>query len=400
MVLVSKFVCPNNQYYEQYIKYINRTGAVRNENYIRYSAYADLYLDNEQKTRPDYDSFSVTESPERTSALFTSEQDSCSKEELKKMKAQFELAQKNGSPMWQTVMSFDNRFLQKYNLYDKKTNTVDEIHFHHVTRAAMAELLKRKSMEGTAIWTAAIHYNTDHIHIHIATVEPHPTRPTIQINGNEVRRGSFKKNSLRWMESKAVNTLIDRTEQREQINRLIRSNLVASKKADELSKDRKLKQHFLNLYRRLPSDRRMWNYNHNAIKHLVPQINQLTNQYIQSYHPKDFTALCQHLTKEESYLKELYGVGKLARYADYKQDKIHDLYVRMGNAILKECREYAKKQEQWNYKSTDKTRKHLRTGQTHSLKISLNRTLKKWKNQKAYEQMLQETQQLHDMSFE
>ena len=316
------------------------------------------------------------------------------------MKAQFELAQKNGSPMWQTVMSFDNRFLQKYNLYDKKTNTVDEIHFHHVTRAAMAELLKRKSMEGTAIWTAAIHYNTDHIHIHIATVEPHPTRPTIQINGNEVRRGSFKKNSLRWMESKAVNTLIDRTEQREQINRLIRSNLVASKKADELSKDRKLKQHFLNLYRRLPSDRRMWNYNHNAIKHLVPQINQLTNQYIQSYHPKDFTALCQHLTKEESYLKELYGVGKLARYADYKQDKIHDLYVRMGNAILKECREYAKKQEQWNYKSTDKTRKHLRTGQTHSLKISLNRTLKKWKNQKAYEQMLQETQQLHDMSFE
>ena len=126
----------------------------------------------------------------------------------------------------------------------------------------------------------------------------------------------------------------------------------------------------------------------------------MTNQYIQSYHPKDFTALCQHLTKEESYLKELYGVGKLARYADYKQDKIHDLYVLMGNAILKECREYAKKQEQWNYKSTDKTRKHLRTGQTHSLKISLNRTLKKWKNQKAYEQMLQETQQLHDMSFE
>lgn len=401
IVLVSKFVNPNNRYYKEYINYIDRSDAVRNESYFQYSAYADRYMDDDKKTQHTSTGFTADEIPKKTSALFTKEQDRCSKETLEKIKSQFELAQESGSPMWQTVISFDNRFLSKHNLYCKKTNTVDELHIRRVTRTAMEELLKRESMEGSAIWTAAIHYNTDNIHVHIATVEPHPTRPIIIYKGKEMRRGSFRKGSLYWMESKAANALVDRTAQRDQINQLIRSNMVASKRTMKLNRDSQLKELFFNIYRRLPADRRMWNYNQNAMKYLVPQINKLTNEYIKLYHQNDFTNVCRLLIKEEDYLKELYGVGQLARYADYKENKIHDLYERMGNAILKECREYSRQEQKWLHQISDSKLGSVKQSQSNkhgivdSLKGQMNRTYQKWRNQKSYEQLLNSLEQDH-----
>lgn len=88
-----------------------------------------------------------------------------------------------------------------------------------VTRLAMKEMQKRGDRK-SSIWSAAIHFNTDNIHIHVATVEPFPTR----------ERGKRKPKTLDAMKGKVVNNLLDRKQEQKQINDLIRNNMVGRKK--------------------------------------------------------------------------------------------------------------------------------------------------------------------------
>lgn len=46
---------------------------------------------------------------------------------------------------------------------------------YEATRKAVSKMLKSEGLEN-AVWSAAIHFNTDNIHVHIATVEPEPMR--------------------------------------------------------------------------------------------------------------------------------------------------------------------------------------------------------------------------------
>src|SRR5699024_440414 len=119
--------------------------------------------------------------------LFTNEDDFLTEDKKKEMKKYFQLAQKNKSPMWQDVISFDNDWLEKQGLYHSETNEVDEMKLKNVVRESMTALLKSEYMNDTAKWTASIHYNTDNIHVHIATVEPIPTREKIKYYDKETK---------------------------------------------------------------------------------------------------------------------------------------------------------------------------------------------------------------------
>lgn len=76
--------------------------------------------------------------------LFTSERDSLSEDELKTVKEGYQVAQKNGSPLWQDVISFDNSWLEEQGLYDSVTHTVNEDKLRDVSRKAVDELLKQE----------------------------------------------------------------------------------------------------------------------------------------------------------------------------------------------------------------------------------------------------------------
>ena len=152
VTFMSRFVIPRSSVFQKYMDYIDREEAVRNDNWMQYSAYTDFYMDNPEK-QP------VSLQPERTSALFTSTLDSLSPEQKQALKGRFRLAQKNKSPMWQNVISFDNRFLQEYGIYDSKTGMVDINRLREITRASMDAFLKKEKMQG-AVWSAAVHFKT------------------------------------------------------------------------------------------------------------------------------------------------------------------------------------------------------------------------------------------------
>ncbi|WP_342719899.1 MobP2 family relaxase (plasmid) [Bacillus paramycoides] len=374
VVLKTKFVLPSSDVFQNYIDYVDREEAKSEVklNPKMFETYQD-YMGNSEKT----------------SALFTEQANRLTESEKKSLKEMFKTAHENGSIMWQDVISFHNPWLEKQGIYDEKTKTLDEKKLMDVTRLAMKEMQKRKGLEKSSIWSAAIHFNTDNIHIHVATVEPFPTR----------ERGKRKPKTLDAMKGKVVNNLLDRKQEQKQINDLIRNNMVGRKKEDSVFnwRNQHLKPLFLQIYKQLPSDKRQWQYSYNTIQPLKPQIDELSSRYIQHHHKKDYDQFLQKLDKEVQVFKEAYGEGKYDKkqYENYKMNKISDLYKRMGNAFLQEMKAYDKEQKRIHHMKKSKSFRKFQ--QNVSIQYSMRKVegafkseYESWKNQKYYERMQRE----------
>ena len=170
--------------------------------------------------------------PNKTSGLFTSEKDNLSEDEKMQLKEIFEQAQSNESVMWQTVISFDNRWLKQNGIISKNDDAIDEAKLKEVARGGVNRMLEAEKLDN-AVWSGAIHFNTDNIHIHIATVEPVPMRekkeytqyeyayqkgkrirkPILDENGKPLTKmeykGRFKAKSIEKCKSYVVNELVN-----------------------------------------------------------------------------------------------------------------------------------------------------------------------------------------------
>ncbi|PEQ70248.1 MobP2 family relaxase [Bacillus thuringiensis] len=374
VVLKTKFVLPGSKAFQNYVDYVDREEAKSEVklNPKMFETYQD-YMGNSEKT----------------SALFTEQANRLTESEKKSLKEMFKTAHENGSIMWQDVISFHNPWLEKQGIYDEKTKTLDEKKLMDVTRLMMKEMQKREGLEKSSIWSAAIHFNTDNIHIHVATVEPFPTR----------ERGKRKPKTLDAMKGKVVNNLLDRKQEQKQINDLIRNNMVGRKKEDSVFdwRNQHLKPLFLQIYKQLPSDKRQWQYSYNTIQPLKPQIDELSSRYIQHHHKKDYDQFLQKLDKEVQVFKEAYGEGKYDKkqYENYKTNKINDLYKRMGNAFLQEMKAYDKEQKRNHHMKKSKSFRKFQ--QNVSIQYSMRKVesafkseYESWKNQKYYERMQRE----------
>ncbi|WP_322552784.1 MobP2 family relaxase [Priestia megaterium] len=384
VVLKTKFVTSNLKAYKEYVDYVDREDAKK-----EYGAHEKLFT-----LYQDY-----LANPDKTSSLFTDQSNQLNGQEKKQLKKLFEKAQKNNSIMWQDVITFHNPWLQENGLYDAHTHTVDEKKLMEITRHSMKEMLKRERLNKSAVWSAAIHYNTGNIHIHIATVEPQPTR----------ERGKRKPKTLDAMKSTVVNQILNRGEQHQKISELIRNDMVGKKRQDSSLrwKNRDIQPLFVQIYNHLPEDKRQWQYSYRTLKPMKPFIDVLSQKYIEKYHRNEYQQLLKKLDKEVEELKKAYGEGKVdeKRYKNYKQTKIDDLYKRMGNAFLKEMKDYDKQQQQ--IKRMLESKKQSKRPASFNQKVSMHFALKKmerafkseyesWKNQQHYERLQKDIEHRHE----
>ena len=326
VVVVTKVCRPGSDAYKSYVDYIDRENA-KNKNGSKWNLYQD-YMGN----------------PEKSTGLFTAQQDFLSVTQKDALKKVFEKARENDSLMWQTVISFDNKWLAENNLYDMQEHTLDEKRLKEITRNAVAKMLKKEDLEN-AVWSAAVHYNTDNIHIHIATVEPVPQRRKKEflVNGEkgpviqEEYVGRFKYQSIEACKSTVVNEILQTREVNYQINHIIRDRIVADKRQRALHRDPELQGRFLKLYESMPAcDRKMWNYNNQIMADRREQIDQLSRRFIDIYRQEDFRDLEEIIRRQSEAYERAYGKSD----TKYEEGKINDLYMRLGNVILKEIREY------------------------------------------------------------
>lgn len=312
-IIKTKFVTPNSDIFGGYIDYIDRENAVRNEHISSYSIYTN-YMGN----------------PEKTTDIFTDSSNHLSPEEKEQLKNTYIKAQKNGSLMWQTVISFDNRWLEENGLWDSKTHMLDKNKLMNYCRSSVNSMLKAENLEN-AVWSAAIHYNTDNIHIHIATVEPTPTRRKMIVDGKEEFRGKFKLSSIEACKSRMVNQIVEHSLENQKINEIMRESIINSIRDDVLLENKDIVTQYLSVYNKLPSDKRAWKYGMNKIAVLRPEIDIITSLYIQKYHGEEYKQLKELLANQNGIYSEAYGGKTNAEYID---NKIKDLYKRCGNRIL------------------------------------------------------------------
>lgn len=361
-----KFIRNGSSKFKNFIDYIDRSEATRKKNFDKYSAYNN-YMGN----------------PEKIGSLFTKDKHSLTEKEVKKLKKDFDKAQLNGSNMWQEVFSFDNEFLEANGLYDSENGALDEEKIQEATRRAMEELSKREGFKDLT-WSASLHYNTDNIHVHIASVEINPSR----------ERGKFKPRTLYNMKSSFVNSLLDKQKDLDKINSLIRDNLIQGKKEMSFKEDIEMRKMVKEIVKKLPSDKRQWHYNYNCMQEVRPLIDNLTKYYIETYKKDEFKELVDRLEKEDKFYKEVYGKRKVET-TTYKDNKIQDLYTRMGNTILKEIKEYVKEEDLKSQKKFENlqekweiNRNIIITKQSISMmKKSLNDDINSMKNQREYEKL-------------
>ncbi|BDS18646.1 MobP2 family relaxase [Clostridium perfringens] len=361
-----KFIRNGSSKFKNFIDYIDRSEATRKKNFDKYSAYNN-YMGN----------------PEKIGSLFTKDKHSLTEKEVKKLKKDFDKAQSNGSNMWQEVFSFDNEFLEANGLYDSENGALDEEKIQEATRRAMEELSKREGFKDLT-WSASLHYNTDNIHVHIASVEINPSR----------ERGKFKPKTLYNMKSSFVNSLLDKQKDLDKINLLIRDNLIQGKKEMSFKEDIEMRKMVKEIVQKLPSDKRQWHYNYNSMQEVRPLIDNLTKYYIETYKKDEFKELVDRLEKEDKFYKEVYGKRKVET-TTYKDNKIQDLYTRMGNTILKEIKEYVKEEDLKSQKKFENLQERwernkniIITKQSISMmKKSLNNDINSMKNQREYEKL-------------
>lgn len=292
------------------------------DSYDDYENYVDGYMNNEFKTEG--------------RGLFNKDYDNFSPNQYQEVKNVFRTAQKNGAPLWQDVVSFDNRWLEKNGLYDSTTHTVNEEELQEAIRSGVQAMLAAEKLENSAVWYASIHYNTDNIHVHIASVEPNPS-PSRWMEDKQAYRGKRKPSSTALLKSKVANHLLNRSQEQAKINDLIRNGMVQKKKETNLALDKATKSLFLLGYSKLPPNKREWSYGY-SIDEARPYIDEISKIFLEKHMPEEMEELEKRLDQEVEVMRETYGSSSQAD--QYKENKKQELYKRMGNAVLQEMRNY------------------------------------------------------------
>lgn len=397
VVLVTRFVSGASKIFGSYIDYIDRDEAVRNENFKEFTAfeeYVGSYMANEEKTY----------------GIFTADKNELSSEAKNSLKDIYKTAQKNGSLMWQTVISFDNDFLARNGLFDNNLKKVDEDKLREYTRKSMNVLLDKEKLSD-AVWSASIHYNTDNIHVHIATVQPKPSWQEgigrcRSANGKLYQRGKFQQRNIDAAKSTFANSMVRDQIDNARINEIKRNRIMQLTKSMSLKSEKKkeLQRKFIKLAESLPDDLRLLKYGNNAIKAYRPQIDEIGNLIIEKYCADDFRELSELLRDADNLYQGIYGESKSRKFSD---THYRDLRQRMGNIVLNQAIEYKKdvrlKQQQEALKSKramilkneiikSRIAQARISAAANGIRRSLKDDAKALQNEAAYQRLMQEAE--------
>ena len=335
LVAVTKFVRQGSAVYASYINYMDRDEAVHGgEIHPDYSAYSENYMGN----------------PEKTTGLFSMDYDRLSEDTAQIYKQQFLKAQENGSLLWQTVLSFDNQWLEELGIYDLASQTLDESRVRGMTRVFMKTLLDKEQLT-LASWTAAVHYNTNNIHVHVAIVDPVGQRERV-LDGKYAGepKGTWGIRSLRAAKSAAVNELLDLDQTMKQLNDLIRQSIVKPLREqgrEEMVLQDDLEKLLEKLEQEVP-DFPKWKYGFSDMAPYRKDIDAITNRWLQQVHPEHWSTIQETWNTLEKQQERAYG--KSSRKQTYRMNQEKDLYKRCGNAILQTLRE-VEKEKRWREQS-------------------------------------------------
>lgn len=338
VVLVAGFVLPQNvvaNYFENAQNYKDREEAkmnkIPNGSFEPESTLKQTY----NSAFGDYHKYMGNE--EKSTGLFDNYDDFLTIQKKGFYERKFASAYKQQGVMWIPIISFDNAWLKEQGIIGGAGNVDDEL-LKNATRKSINHLLKKESLLGNCYWTAAIHYNTDNIHIHVSVVEKVVKR----------QRGKMLQSSIDSSKAKIVSELTDRTSELIALNDLMRNQIIGSVRnmAFRDNFERKLKAV-------AKIEKRQYGRLSNLEKAAVDDLGKfiLRNKFSKEY--QDFNT---KINEEMKFYQRAYGDGNRHLYKHYRENKENELISKLGNAILKHVELY--RQEEFRNKIIKKRDKH------------------------------------------
>ena len=390
IVLVQKFIQPGGAAYKGYVDYMDRPEAISSRSDLR-----------------DYDIFGTYQeymgNPEKSTGLFNDEDyiSSAEKEQIKKI---FNQSGKQGGILYQTVLSFEPEWLKENGIMDSDGHIHEDL-LREYTRIAVNTIQEKEDMK-SFVWTAAVHYNTAHPHIHIAMVDPNPSwipgrgRCKVDAEGNLYQRGKWKESTMAAAKSRIVNKVLNLADTNKEINEIMRDRIIYQGKVNSFHRDYdpQIEGAFSDLLQSLPEDMRLWKYGNNAMDLYRSQIDYISDMILKNYFEEDLKDLDKILDNISKQYAAAYGESKQG--ADFKKGKEKDLRYRMGNAVLSECRKI-ERNARMKKNGRQRGRPLLKTGALYGNKYVVSRALnslrkiaykniQSMKNQAAYERSFME----------
>lgn len=318
-----------------------------------YGGFVD-YMDRADATT--YDKFTnYMSNNEKSDGLFLANTNNPAPEKIAELKEVFKEAQAKGSPLEQIVISFDMNYLKEYNVIENGKINGDLLKDY--TRLAIQELQKKEGNMNNFMWAGAIHYNTDHVHIHVGMVDTAPSWTVgegrcFEYNGKPAQRGKFKLSSLNKAKSVYVNNIINAKEKNKAISNVMQECITQATQTElsllQLTKYRKMMKELID---HLPENKSLWKYNMNALAEARPYIDNITEWLLENHFKSEIKELELMLDELDHEYVKSYGSADYVA-GTFKQNQMNDLYSRIGNNILKEA--LAMQESEFKFSSSDR----------------------------------------------
>lgn len=285
-------------------------------------------------------SYATEKQSDEMTAIFTQDANYLQREKVTELKEKLEQAHKNGSLLWQGVISFDNDFLAAQGLYDQATGRVDQQAIKTVMRDVIPKMIDKEGLSDSAFWWGNIHLNTDNIHVHFGLSEVHSNREKIfyQPRHRMEYRGNFSQKTIQKCKSDVFHGLInDKTRsallRKEQLLANLKANLI-----DQVFQEnrvlRSTEKNFLEqAYNHLPFQKK-WRYGSNAKDFAVSKF--FLDKYLDSYFEHDGKELYQEFLQEtRDFLQTYKGAYSAEKNHTYEKIRTVDGQVIRSQATSK-----------------------------------------------------------------
>ncbi len=263
---------------------------------------------------------------EKSDGIIDMNKDLLSENEIDQYRLLETESQKQGCPKYIGITSFDNDFLKENGIltpFGLDTKKLKEI-----ARSSISEMIQKsdKLDNDNVYWTAAIHTNTDNVHIHYAILEKE--------RRIERKNDTIEVEAFDALKSKVANKIIG-PEQIKKLSDLSRNCLLPGFN-DTLRQEKS----FVHLLDKLPENKKLWYYNRKEFEPYQVNVKKCVQKIIESKTElqENFNQYVKMIDEYTEKCKELYGDGNRHLYLTFKENKLDDFYSRAGNAILRELK--------------------------------------------------------------
>lgn len=325
----------------------------------KYSRYAVGYLSRPQAFEgyghesdplyhdadPRKDQYGYMSNEDKTDGLFDFEKDIVNDYGKMLHTKIFDFSQQQDCPLYQGVISFRNDFLRRHNIDYASVEGLKQL--KQIARLGISELIHESHIrEDNVDWTAAIHTNTDNIHIHFAIIELQKVNRTYDML--EVK--AFDK-----LKSRVANRIVG-NEEKIKLSQIYQYELPKEIKEALHCTGTQIQQLADALPTNIP-----WQYNRPGMTDYHDMIDACVDKIIASN--SSLTDMWERgkiaLQKYDTLVREMYGDAEHTSVYDQAtgtwglsdrstrgladeaaKNKLRDFYSRAGNAVLHAAKEY------------------------------------------------------------